>query len=273
MRAGLKTRTLVLVVSFSLTTCGGEGREQQAKVGDDDRQAIERTYERAEEAFNSADAQRLAAFYTDRALESVFGVSREAFAGGANPLGRGRLMFDIVEIERLAGNRATVLVDIELGQLRAVERVRERLIKQDGQWKFDQVDPVPLPVPEGLELTNLELADYAYRFNQEEMSRGAQGLRLRNTGKENHEVDILLVPDGVTLQQAVTTQSSTPNRLPEGWVDQAYGFVPAGAESTVVLRGGPIPKGRYVMLCYLPVSGQEEVLHMSRGMAAEFTVE
>lgn len=107
--------------------------------------------------------------------------------------------------------------------------------------------------------------DYAFDA-PDTMAAGATTIRLRNAGKDYHEVDLIRLSDGHTLAdlaQAIAADQHLP------WLTELGGIagVAPGADATITLD---VPAGSYALICGVPdVHGTP---HAMKGMMRAVTV-
>jgi hypothetical protein len=253
-------------VVLAVAACAAGGSQE-------DQDAIRAVYFELEEAWNEGDAGRFAGFFTDGGLRATYGVSRDEFVAGDNPLGFVRLDIAIVDFENVGDDEATVLIELVSGSLEVVERQRDHLVEQDGRWRIDRTESgLDVPLPSGVQPLGVEMFDFGYRFDPAEAGQGPRALRLENTGAQEHEAVLLTVPAGISLPQAVAAIDTArdPSQLPAGYAFAGVGFAAPDEERTIVLRN-PMRAGHYLMICFIPDGGGGPP-HYERGMVADFTV-
>jgi uncharacterized cupredoxin-like copper-binding protein len=118
--------------------------------------------------------------------------------------------------------------------------------------------------------TSLEVdaADYSFKLNSQVVAAGRVPVSLHNGGNEAHQVMILRLHDGVSVDQYLSAAQSDEGAA-GSLIDNAGGvnIVDPGASGTGYADLQP---GSYALVCYIP-SG-DHVGHLHKGMVAELTV-
>ncbi len=121
----------------------------------------------------------------------------------------------------------------------------------------------PAPIPE----VTIKAADFSFDA-PDQIEAGLVSLRLENVGHEDHQVQLVRLNDGVTLEQLEAALQQGPEAVlplvtPAGGVGLA---APNQHEQAVL----DLTEGQYVMLCL--VSGEDGVPHVAKGMLKPFEV-
>jgi hypothetical protein len=141
------------------------------------------------------------------------------------------------------------------------------LIKEDDVWKAEGLFVPDDDIPEGVEVVEMSLEEFAFDFDADALSGGDFALHVTNEGEQPHEVILAPLPEEGTLEDLLQDESFEP--LPV-FVKFPY---ESGDESDVALPA-PLEAGRYAFVCFLPDTDDPEMTpHAFKGMAAEFTVE
>jgi plastocyanin len=141
------------------------------------------------------------------------------------------------------------------------------------QLEFDiEGDTVEADLPDtDLTVTAVDAGDgSSYSFEAPDtVEAGETNIRFQNNGSELHEMNIIRLPDGTTMDQLGELLGS--EETPEGVVGigGAQGVVPGDGSQTVAVdfEAG----GSYLLLCGIP--NAEGVPHLERGMVHLITVE
>ncbi len=113
------------------------------------------------------------------------------------------------------------------------------------------------PIPE----VTIKAADFSFEA-PDQIEAGRVSFRLENVGHEDHQMQLIRLNDGVTLEQLQAAlpqgpEAALPLVTPAGGVGLA---APNHQEQAVL----DLTEGQYVMLCL--VSGEDGVPHMAKGM-------
>ena len=98
---------------------------------------------------------------------------------------------------------------------------------------------------------------------------GEVAIRFRNAGSEPHEMAIVQLPEGVTVEQLLALFGGEASE-PEGplpWMGGVGSIMP-GASQVATLN---LEKGSYALICFVP--NAQGVPHAFLGMVAELSVE
>jgi hypothetical protein len=122
-----------------------------------------------------------------------------------------------------------------------------------------------LPVPGAATTIDGELVDYAFVLGQSSAPAGGLiAFDVVNTGRYPHEIIMVQLPEGATVEQALSGE------IPEEEIAFFGGnFAPPGGNASFALEN--LAPGTYTLVCF--IDEPEGVPHVARGMVAEFTVE
>lgn len=118
----------------------------------------------------------------------------------------------------------------------------------------------------------LDLTALEFKFENIPASQpgGLTTITLDNIGGEDHQVQLIRLNDGVTLDQF----SEALNSDPSGAAALAQGTVAGGANNVVAGTKGEVvqdlAEGNYALICFF--SGADDVPHFAKGMLAPLTV-
>ena len=276
----------LLATSLLLTACSDDDSGDDAPSGatpsaqtpapssSNDEQAVETSIRNVVAAFNNGNAEEFLKYWTDKGLEDEFGVTPDFVRQNAadffadTPPGGLRLGdFKSADVD---GNNATAEFNLVFAQTLAPQEYS--LVKQNNVWKIDQTEPGEIDVPSGTTAVPLELEEFAFNFDEADIEDGDIAFQVTNSGEQPHEVVILSVPDGFTVETLLSEQSQD---LPPGV--EFVGFLnPIGPnESSNMVFEEPLAAGSYMMICFLPDTSQGEdgPPHAIEGMVAEFQVQ
>jgi hypothetical protein len=251
---------LVITPAFVLA-CRGDDENNDIEA-----ERVEGTLRAAFDAYNRGDLEGFLSHWTDSAIEGEFGMSRreliEAVGEFRGPPQRVR---NILATE-VRGRRARSDAEIVLG--RGIQVQRFQLVDQEGRWRIDAVEAVQARVPRGTITVQVEMDEFAYRFDAQRAGQADVALRIDNVGEQLHEVVLLRVPADFNLQRAL--ESAEPSMGVE--TIAAVGPVDPGSETTLLFTERLDP-GRYVMVCFLPDERDPKgTPHALLGMTGEFSV-
>lgn len=133
------------------------------------------------------------------------------------------------------------------------------------------VKPIVVSAPEPASNATITLDEYKFVIDGT-LTAGMQTLRIHNIGKEPHEVLMMPLPEGVTLQQMLAgppeghDEHAAEPELPSGEV-QGLWVIDPGATAYVTVNLQP---GNYGLVCSVP---DADGPHMMQGMALEVAVQ
>ena len=234
-----------------------------------DREAVEQAIRSVVTAYTEQDMEQFLNAWTDEGLRAEFEAGRaeiqelgdEFFSGPPLSL-RHFLKTDVKE------DKATSDFELVFGS--AVTPQRYALIREAGEWKIDGTQDLKAAIPDGVTAVEVDLKEFSFDFDASKFNGGNVAIRVDNVGKQQHELVLLTVPEGFTLQQLL---AATDQDIPEGV--EALGFggpYDAGDEGTIVFSER-LPAGHYMMVCLLPdETDLQRLPHVLKGMAAEFSI-
>ena len=114
----------------------------------------------------------------------------------------------------------------------------------------------------------IDAADFSFEVNSKTVSAGRVPVKLQNNGTEPHQVMILRLHDGVSIDRYLSAAQSDEGSA-GSLIDNSGGVnvVDPGSAGTGYADLQP---GKYALVCYIP-SG-DHVGHLHKGMVAELTV-
>lgn len=182
---------------------------------------------------------------------------RGKLLGGPNSAAPGKDSGVVVDLK--AGNYAVLcLIPSPDGTPHVVKGMMRDLTVTEAEAK---------PRSKAKKLPVLPLSEYQFKVPKQ-LGRGA--VEILNKGKEAHEAVIAKLPPGKTIQDVVAwvTPPFVPAPGPQPFEDVG-GTAPMAPGTRVRLDTG-LPKGKYVLLCFIPdASGTS---HLKLGMVHPFTV-
>ncbi len=248
--AGLAATSLALAG----VACGDD------EPSEEDLRQVEDTATRALQA-TPDDAEFFFDHVTDNLIETVLFSSREDCS--ANPgecIGEPATVQGVKDTT-IDGDKASTTVTADFGTF-----VLD-LVKDGGDWKVDAMKATSDEVPDGAKVVDMSLKDFAFEFKAADIpSNGNVAFRLKNDGKQAHEVIVFSLPADGTIEEALENaeQSGPPAGMKV--------FVQPGQEVDMAFAQ-PLAAGRYALLCFFPdTSDPEGTPHMAKGMVSEFSV-
>ena len=255
---------LIAVLSLLSAACGdGDGGND-----DDDAGGVEETVRTVADAWNTGDVDRFLAQWTDEGLRAEFGVGVEE-ARQALPDAIGEPTITVRELSntQVSGNTATT--EARLGFGKVLQPRRYSLIKDGDAWKINGSEVLMAEVPGDVQTVNVEMDEFAFRFDAEAIDGGDVAFIAQNVGAQPHELILARIPEDLDIEQAL--RSPDP---PEGIEFIAAGgpWGPNAGGSIVFIDA--LEAGRYIMVCFLPdTSDPQATPHAFKGMLAEFTID
>lgn len=135
----------------------------------------------------------------------------------------------------------------------------------NGMVAFVDVDPSDdTPVPSD-DSPAISMGEYDFALPDDELTAGTW--TVTNDGGEPHEMNVLRLADGATLEDVLAAEpggEGPPPGLPVGGVNA---IVP-GTTARVSLD---LPAGRYALVCYVPTFA-DGIPHVAKGMIREVTI-
>jgi hypothetical protein len=124
----------------------------------------------------------------------------------------------------------------------------------------------------GYEQVDVTLEDYAFGGLPSEVKKGATAFRLTNEGAEAHEMLVVKLKPGTSVDELIAADEAEFADLAEE-IGGGFALPGEGGYATMNLR----KPGRYAAVCLIPVGTTETVEgtgppHATQGMAAEFKV-
>ena len=230
-----------------------------------DEATSERVIAAAENLFaclRSGDYLGFAALSTPNYLLSSFGTSNPydlpVFMEGVPPI-EGRSATDV---QTHGDGRVSADLTTAIGGTQ-VDRFRAFFVEEDGTFLLDEEQSLPV---EGADVTiEATMLDFAFDLSQETVPAGALvAFTLPNEGEYPHELAVVRLPEGVTVEQVLADPA-----LEEQIQFLGGAYADPGEVGYFALQG--LEPGTYTAVCFVDVP--EGVPHVMRGMVAELTVE
>jgi hypothetical protein len=246
------------LLTFAAAACGDDDDDTGAA-------AIAEVEDVARTTFESDDsnADYFFAHATDNIIETVFFTTREeCMASAVECIGEPASILSISGTV-IDGDAASTNVLSDLGPFRL------DLVREDGTWKVDALLADSDEVPEGAAVVDLTLAEFSFEFDPRQIPAGGNfAFRTGNVGAQTHEVVLVGIPDGATLEEAlepVFAEEVPPIALKV--------FIRPGQEDVDIAFAEPLAPGKYALVCFFPDTDDPEFLpHIEKGMIATFIV-
>lgn len=223
------------------------------------------------DAYNAGDVEAFLAHWTEAGLQSEFGATADQIRANpavffASPVGG----IQIGEFRDVQEGDESASVEFEFIFGRMLTLQRYDLVNQDGRWQIDATAEVDIDVPDGVQAVSVDLEEFAFAFDAGEVGDGNVAFQVENIGEQSHELVMLQVPEGLTVEELLALEG---NELPEGIeiVGSIGPFLPGEGGNMVFSQ--PLAAGSYMFLCFLPNEGDPQgAPHLLEGMTATFQV-
>jgi hypothetical protein len=246
-------------LALAAVACGDDDDDAAASIAEVE--AITRTTVESD----GSNAEYVFEHVTDNLIQTVFFSNREeCTASPVECIGEPASILSMSGTEVDGDNASTQVVLSDLGPFRI------DLVREDGTWKIDALLADSDEVPEGAAIVDLSLVDFAFGFERGDIPAGGNfAFRADNDGQQTHEVVVLNIPDGSTLEEAV---EAVANEEVPPLVFKV--FIRPGQEDVDIAFESPLAPGKYALVCFFPdTSDPTFAAHIEKGMLAEFEVE
>jgi len=283
-------KTLVALVAVALAgalflsvACGGDDDEEAAAPAatetaapSGDEADVEAAAQGAAQAYNSGDVEAFLATVSDAFVANVFGAFgvsakddlRQAAASGDFSIGDPP--FEDFQVSNVTASGDSATADDSHLEGRALINERLSFVRVGESWLLDDIDPTRVEAPEGAAEANVGLVEFAFNLDRLSFPAGDVTFQASDDGKQMHEMGIVKLPEGVTLQQALEAED------PEGTLgvtDVAF-FAPIDPGDQATWTVTDLEPGRYAYACFIPDEDDPEgTPHALKGMVGEFTVQ
>ena len=225
--------------------------------------AVEAATVNAIHCLNAGDTVAFAALNTPQGLLDECGTTNVYDAPmcfeGIPPI----TSYEVSDVQVHEDGRVSANLVLQFGSFVTRER-QFYVVADDGTYQLDISPELAVEIPEGATVIDGELVDYAFELSQTTAPAGDIAFNLTNTGAYPHEIVVLQLPDGVTVE-ALFADESLFEQV------QFFGFAFAGPGQTanpLLLRD--MQPGTYTLVCFVDVP--EGMPHVMRGMVLEFEV-
>ncbi len=212
---------------------------------------------------NSGDYVAYAALHTPAGLLDECGTTNVYDApmcfGGSPPVSN----VVVSDVQVHDDGRVSADVTYQLGSFLAHERFIF-VAGDDGAYLLDASPELPVDVPEGATVIDGEMADYEFILSETSAPAGDIAFNVTNTGQYPHEVVVLQLPEGITVEDVFADESLVEQV-------QFFGFTYSepGVEAPPLVMVDMEP-GIYTLVCF--IDEPEGIPHVMRGMILEFEV-
>lgn len=138
------------------------------------------------------------------------------------------------------------------------------VVADDGSYLLDVSPDLPVAIPQGARVIDSYLVDFHFKLDQESAPAGDIAFNVMNTGEYPHEMVVLKLPEGMTVDDLMNDQSL---------FDQVefigYTFAEPGQTAPPLVLVDMKP-GTYTIVCFVDVP--DGVPHVMKGMYVEFEV-
>lgn len=238
---------------------------------DDAASAAQQAVEDVVAAWNAKDVDAFAALFTDDGLVAVFGggeptTREEVLSFLPDVVGDGEVTVREISSEATeSGADVTVL----WASGRVLESYIFSLVDDEGAWKIDQQEVLPVEPPAGATVLAVDLNEFAFGLDTSLITSSAPIVfNGKNVGTQLHHMVLVKIPEDAVLDELLASDD------PQGVEDIAGGEPFPPGESATITLAAPLDSGRYVLVCFLPdTEDPEETPHAFKGMVKEFTIE
>lgn len=232
-------------------------------ASDEQAAMVEAAVQNAAACLNAGEYVSYAALFTPEGLIEECGTANVYDAdfcfGGFPPLSN----VEVNEVQVLDDGRLSADVTYQAGPM----LFHELMILEeqpDGMLLIDTSLTLPVDLPEGATVIDGEMADYEFILSEYSAPAGTVSFNVTNTGEYPHELVIVQLPEGVTVEDVFADPS-----LEEQIQFVGFTFADVGQEAPPLVVTGLEP-GVYTLVCFVDVP--EGIPHVMRGMIAEFEV-
>jgi hypothetical protein len=217
------------------------------------------------ECNNSGMFLEFAALVTPRALAAEFGITNPYDAPAAMAGGPPLEILSIEDVQVHDDGRYSAAVTYTFSGIQ-IERERWFLVESGGYLLVDELLPLPAEVAENAVTIDAAMVDFAFELSQDTVPANTPLVfEVTNMGEYPHELVIVQLPDGATVEQALEGEIGFEDIFFVG-ATYSEGGQPA---PDIVLTG--LEPGTYTIVCFVDIP--EGIPHAARGMVAELTVE
>jgi hypothetical protein len=220
---------------------------------------------------SNGDFETMSKLVTEKYLGQVYGggprMSRDTFLAIADNLPTPKVRFrgfDDLSVTGPGEARANVLLIVG-NQLLFQRLTFIEEPKRPGNWLIDGVEPLRVKAPRDHATLRLTITGNRYSPDALTADSGTVNIHVSNSDKEDHELLVLKLADGVTTNDLLTSEGPG---FPEGVTYLGQVTIPAHGSGSMVLVG--LKTGTYSVVDLLP--SDNGVPHLAVGMSATLTV-
>ena len=259
---------LKMVLSGLAATCCTGFLVASAMACDGDEEPSEEDLREVEEITrqvvesDGSNADFVFAHVTDNLIRTVlFATRQDCMAAPAECIGEPASILSMSDTD-IDGETATTVAVSSFGTFEI------GLVREAGDWLVDSLVAASDEVPSGATSVDLRLAEFSFEFDSAQIpGDGNLVFRVRNAGAQMHEVAVVAIRDGQTLELALE-QVFAEEVPPVG----LKVFIAPGQTVDMAFES-PLPPGKYALVCFFPdVEDPEFTEHFQKGMVAEFDV-
>ena len=226
--------------------------------------AAEASTRAAVKAWNDKNIAGFLAGWTDAGLMQEFEAPRAELAKFLGEfIGDPPIVLRSITNVTQSASTASARVELAFGAI--IEPSQVGFALKDGVWQLDSFVDQPAAIPAGVTAVDLSLQEYAFVYNKAAAAGGNIAFRVKNTGKEDHEVGLVKLAAGVNIFDAIQSENE-----PEGIEMIGFGGPYDPGQETTVVFTQALAAGRYALVCF--IESPAGVPHAFLGMLSEFTV-
>jgi len=171
--------------------------------------------------------------------------------------------FEVSDVQVHEDGRVSADLVLQFGSFLVHER-DFLVVSDDGTYLLDIASELPVEIPEGATVIDGKMVDYEFVLSETSAPAGDIAFNVTNTGDYPHEMVVLQLPDGITIEDVFEDESLFEQV-------QFFGFTSAEpGQAAMPLVIVDVPPGTYTVVCFVDVP--EGVPHVMRGMIVEFEV-
>lgn len=218
---------------------------------------------------SAGDFETMSRLVTEEYLGQIYGggprMSRQTFLALADSLPTPRIRFrDFDDLSLAKPGEASANVKLIVGNQLTFERVTF-IEERPGVWLLDSATPLRVKPPRDHETVHVTITKNRYNPAELSATNGTVNIRASNSDPEGHELLVLQLAEGVTIN-ALLTQSGP--QFPAGVSYLGQVTVPARSSGNIVLVD--LKPGVYAIVDLLP--GDNGVPHLAVGMEATLAI-
>lgn len=171
-------------------------------------------------------------------------------------------VLEITNIQVLDDGRYSAEATYQMGNMLAAEQFI--FVQRDEFLLLDASPELPVDVPEDATAINGEMTEFEFILSDESAPAGSIVFNVTNTGEYTHELVMVQLPEGVTIDDVFADEA-----LFEEVQFQGFTFAGPGEEAKPLVLVDMEP-GTYTIVCF--VDEPDGVPHVMEGMILEFEV-